>query len=102
VADAGDIGGDLIAVGQTHTGDLTQSGVRLLRSGSTNGGAHTSLLRRRQIGLAVLQGVQAMLKGGRSGLVGHLLTALADQLIKSRHDFPPFQKSAPDGAWYLF
>ena len=38
VADAGDIGGDLVAVGQTHTGDLTQSGVRLLRSGSPIGG----------------------------------------------------------------
>ena len=50
VAHAGDIGGDLVAVGQAHTGDLTQRGVRLLRGGSTNGGAHAPLLGRGQIG----------------------------------------------------
>ena len=60
----------LVAVGQTHTGDLTQSGVRLLGGGGTNRSAHTSLLGRRQVGHAVLQGVQALLHGGSGGLVG--------------------------------
>ena len=31
VADTGNVGGHLVTVGKTHTGDLTQCGVRLLR-----------------------------------------------------------------------
>ena len=49
VTDTGDVSGDLVTIRQTHTGDLTKSGVRLLRGGGTNGGAHTSLLRRRHV-----------------------------------------------------
>ena len=77
VADTGDISGDLVAVGQANTGDLTQCGVRLLRSGSTNSGADAALLGGGEIGLAVLQGVEALLHGGRRGLVGDFLSALS-------------------------
>src|SRR5699024_7552855 len=90
VANTGNISGHFVAVGQTHTGDLTESGVRLLRGGGTNSGAHTSLLGRRQVGLAVLQGVQALLHSRRIGLVGHGLASLANELVKRRHGFPPF------------
>jgi hypothetical protein len=95
VTDTGNVSGDFHTVGQTNTGDLTQSGVRLLRSRSTNCGADTSLLGRRQIGLGALQGVQATLQSGRSGLVSHLVATLVDQLIKSRHGFPPFLTCSP-------
>ena len=47
VADTGDVSGNFVAVGQTDTGDLTQSGVRLLRGGGTDCGADASLLGRR-------------------------------------------------------
>ena len=36
VTNTGDISGNLVAVGETHTGDLTQSGVGLLRSRGTD------------------------------------------------------------------
>ena len=85
VTHAGDIGGDLVAVGQTHTGDLTQSGVGLLGSRGSHGGADASLLGRRQIGGLGLQGVQTELQSGRSGLVGSLFSSFTDQLVKSRH-----------------
>ena len=44
VAHAGDVSGDFVAVGQTHTGDLTQGGVGLLGGRGSHGGAHASLL----------------------------------------------------------
>ena len=62
VADAGDVGSDLIAVGETHTGDLTQSGVGLLGGGGSDSGANASLLGGRQIGSTVLQGVQGRMQ----------------------------------------
>ena len=40
--------------------------------------------------MPVLQGVQALLHGGRRGLIGDFLSALSHQLVKSRHGFPPF------------
>jgi len=85
VTHAGNVGGDLIAVGQTHTGDLTQSGVGLLGSRGSHGGADASLLGRRQIGGLGLQGVQTELQSGRSGLEGNLFSSFTDQLVKSRH-----------------
>ena len=92
VADTGNVGGHFVTVGETDTGDLTQSGVRLLRSRGTHSGADAALLGRRLVGLAVLQSVQAFLHGRRGGLVGHLLSSLTDKLVKCGHDFPPFLK----------
>src|SRR5690554_795555 len=42
---AGDIGNDFTLVGQTHLGNLAQSGVRLLRRGRVNTRTDTALLR---------------------------------------------------------
>ena len=67
VTDTGDVSGDLVTVRQTHTGDLTKCGVRLLRGGGTDCGADTSLLRRRQIGGAVLQSVDTLLQSRSRG-----------------------------------
>ena len=51
VADTGNVGGHFVTVGETNTGDLTQSGVRLLRSRGTHSGADAALLGRRLVGL---------------------------------------------------
>ena len=77
MADTGDVRSNFVAVGQTDTGDLTQSGVRLLRSGGTNCGADASLLRSAKIGLLVLEGVQTLLHCRRVGLVGDLFSAFS-------------------------
>src|SRR5688500_13074034 len=45
VALAGDVGGDLHATGQAHTGDLAQRRVRLLGGGGVHAGAHPTALR---------------------------------------------------------
>ena len=84
VANTGNVSGNFHTIGQTHTGDLTQSGVGLLGGGGTDGGADTTLLGGRQGGSLVLQGVQTSLQSRSGGLVGDLLTAAANQLIKSR------------------
>src|SRR5690606_13980791 len=68
VALAGDVGGDLGAVGELHTGDLAEGRVRLLRGGRVHTRAHAALLR---VGLE-----------GRRLRLGSLgLPALADQLL---------------------
>ena len=91
----GDVSGDLVAVGQTDTGDLTQSGVGLLGGRGSHGGADATLLRGGQVSLLVLQRIQALLHSGGIGLVGSLFPALLDQLIKSRHAIgTPFFKIA--------
>ncbi len=82
VAHAGNVSGDLVAVGQTHTGDLTQSGVGLLGGRGSHGGADASLLGRRQIGRLVLQSVQTKLQSGRSGLVSSLFSSLRTSWLK--------------------
>ena len=87
VADAGDISGNFISVGEAHTGDLSQRGVRLLRGRGSDGGANASLLRGGQVGGLVLQRVEALLQRGSRGLEDGLLSALSDQLIKSRQRF---------------
>jgi hypothetical protein len=92
MTDTGDVSSDFVTISQTHTSDLTQSGVRLLRGGSTNCSADASLLRSGQVGLLVLQGVQTLLHCGRVGLVGNLFSAFSYQLVKSGHCFPPFIK----------
>ena len=87
VANAGDIGGNLVTVGQAHTGDLTKGRVGLLGGGGSDSGAHTSLLGGSKVSGLILQGVQTLLQSGSGGLVSDLLSALSNELIKSRHDF---------------
>jgi hypothetical protein len=101
VANTGDISGNFHTVGQTHTGDLTQSGVRLLGGGGTNSGADATLLGGGQSSSLVLKGVQTSLQSGCSGLVGDLLTAMLHELVKSRHYFSPFLNSRLLGG-YIF
>src|SRR3954469_11000047 len=59
VALARDVGGDLHAVGQTHTGDLPQSRVRLLRRGRVDARADSTPLRSGEALLAALTGLEA-------------------------------------------
>ena len=90
VTNTRDIGDNLIAVCQANTGDLTQSGVRLLGGSCTNSSADAALLRRAKVGFLVLDGVQTMLHGGRGGLIGGYSSSLSYELVKRRHSFPPF------------
>ena len=62
MANTGDISGNFHTVGQTHTGDLTKGGVRLLGAGGTNSSANTALLGGGQAGSLVLQGVQGRMQ----------------------------------------
>src|SRR3984957_4490586 len=81
VAFAGDVGADLHAVGQTHTRDLAQRGVRLLRRGRVDARAHAAALGRGDLLLAALAGLEA-----RSGelLLGRG-ASLANQLASRWH-----------------
>ena len=84
---AGDVSGHFVTIGQTDTGDLTQCGVGLLRSRSTDCGADASLLGGTEVGLLVLESVQALLHCRGGGLVGDLFSSLSYQLVKGRHCF---------------
>src|SRR5699024_564933 len=68
VAHAGDVGGDLDAVGELHTRDLAERGVRLLRGGGVHAGADAPTLR-------------AAFQRRRLGLADAGAAALADQLL---------------------
>lgn len=87
VANAGNIGGNLVTVGQAHTSDFTKRRVGLLGGSGSDCGADTSLLGGSKVSGLILQGVQTLLQSGSGGLVGDLLSALSNELIKSRHDF---------------
>ena len=71
VAFTGDVRGDFEAVGETHTGDLTQSRVRLLRGRRVHAGAHAAAQR-------------ASLQCQSLGLLRLCLTSLTDELFNSR------------------
>jgi hypothetical protein len=77
MADTGDVGGDLHAVGQSYAGDLSESGIRLFGGCREYPDAHPALLR------AVLE------CGGRLPLL-HGLSSTLDQLINGRHEANPF------------
>src|SRR5271165_2206812 len=72
VADAGNVGRDFDTVGQPHTRDLAQRGIRLLRRLGVDAGTDTALLR---------TGLQR--RTGR--LVLRRCPALAHQLVECRH-----------------
>src|SRR4029077_17566231 len=78
---AGNVGGDLHAVGQPDTGDLAQSRVRLLRRDRGHAGADTTALRGGYALLATLAGLEAR----RRGLLLRALAALPDELVRIRH-----------------
>ena len=72
VAFTTDVGNDFKAVGEAHLGDLTQSGVRLLRGRGVHTSANAALLR-------------AVLKSRALALIVRELTRLANKLVNSRH-----------------
>src|SRR5207237_6866155 len=72
VADPGDVRRDLDTAGQTHTGDLAERRVRLLRGGRVDTRAHAAPL-------------GTSLERRRLGLVDLVLAALADQLLDRGH-----------------
>src|SRR6478735_5505664 len=78
VTNARDVRRDLDAARQTHAGDLAESGVRLLRGGGVDAGAHTASLGR-------------TLQGRRLALRHLVLAALADQLINGGHRVVPLR-----------
>ncbi|ALP42202.1 hypothetical protein WL1483_2783 [Aeromonas schubertii] len=71
-----DVGGDFETVGQTHTANFTQSGVRLLRGGGVYTGAHATLLR-------------ARFQCRNVAFIHVLDTRLANQLVNSCHQKAP-------------
>ena len=73
VTDPGDVGGDFNSVGQSHTGDLPERRIRLLRRLRFHLHTHPAPLR-------------ARLERRARGLVLDLLSSFADQLIDSRHN----------------
>src|SRR5919202_5916636 len=81
VALARDVGGDLHAVRQAHAGDLAKRGVRLLRRGRVDARADPAALRRGELLLAPLAGLETR----RRDLLLRLLASLADELIDARH-----------------
>ena len=70
VANTGNVSRNFHTVGQTHTGDLTKCGVRLLGAGGTNSSTYATLLGGRQSSRLVLQSVQTSLQSRGGGLVG--------------------------------
>src|SRR4051794_28193474 len=75
VALARDVGGDLHAAGQAHTGDLPQGGVRLLGRVRVDAGAHPTALR-------------GALQRRRLALGGLRLATFADELLNGGHERP--------------
>src|SRR4051812_16138322 len=81
VALAGDVGRDFHPVRQPDAGDLAKRRVRLLRRGRVDARADTAALRRGDLLLAALTGLEA--RGG--DLLLRLLASLADELIDAWH-----------------
>src|SRR5262249_30787994 len=81
VADAGDVGRHLDAVGQPHARDLAERRVRLLRRLGEDADAHTPLLR-------------AVLERRALRLAHDLLAARANELTDGRHTTPKSRKNA--------
>ena len=81
VADTGDVGGDLDFRGQTDTGHLAERRVGLLGRGRVHANADSAALR-------------ASPKCAGLRLVRRLGAALADQLLKGRHDRPFIENCA--------
>ena len=71
---AGDVAGDLDAVGDPHTGDLAQSRVRLLRGHGCNSGADATTLGSSNALLVAMAGLQTR----RGHLLALALASFAD------------------------
>ena len=89
VTDTGDIGSSFHTVGESYSGDLTKSRVRLLGGYGSNLGANASLLRCAEVSLLVLKSVKTLLKYRGLRLISLISTTLFNELVKGWHDFPP-------------
>jgi hypothetical protein len=74
VSFSGDVTSYLHAVRETHTANLTKSGVWLFRGSGVNARAHTTFL-------------GAGTKGGGGSFYLHRFTTLPDELLNRRHFF---------------
>src|SRR5699024_111737 len=77
VTDARDVGRDLDAAREAHTGDLAEGGVRLLGGRGVHTRAHATALRR-------------ALEGRGGDLRRRVLPALAHQLVDGRQPVSPY------------
>lgn len=82
MADAWDIGRNFETVREANAANLTESGVRLLRSRGVNAGTNTASLR-------------AALKRGRLRLPSFVVAALTDQLVDRWHEMQFFLSVRP-------
>src|SRR3989338_7514464 len=85
VALAGDVGGNLLAVGQAHAGDFADGGVRFAGRGGGHLGADPALKGRRVEDRAVFERVESARQRGRLGFGLKLCASFADELGKSCH-----------------
>src|SRR5699024_10381439 len=85
MADTRNVRGNLDTIREADTGNFTQGRVRLLRGHGTDRSADAALLGAVHVGVLLLLGVVALLKGRRGALGDQDLTAFAHELVKSRH-----------------
>jgi hypothetical protein len=88
----GDVSSNFKTVGKSYSGDLSLCRVRLLRGLDSNLGANASLLRCSLLHDNVLKGVGGSLQSRRLRLPNLVLAAFSYQLVKCRHNRPPFTK----------
>ena len=85
MANARDVGCDFKTVGKAHTGNFTNSGVRLLGSLGSDFGSHTALERRVEVGRTVLKSIEPARQSNRLDFATELLPLPLDELIDGRH-----------------
>ena len=92
VADTGNVGSSLHSVGESYSGDLTKSRVRLLGGYGCYLSANASLLGRRLVGRFIAESVESSLEYRGLRLVRLVTTTFFNELVKGWHDFPPSLK----------
>jgi hypothetical protein len=84
-----DVGSDFIAIGESNSGVFTSSRVRFFRSHGTNTGTDTFLLRSADSAFLLVKRIPSLTESRSLGFVKRLFSLVSDQLINSRHFFPP-------------
>ena len=90
VADTGNVRGNFHSVAQTYSGDFTKSRVRLLRGRGTDSGANAALLRAVLVNGNLFLGVLTSQQSRSGGFGLKIMSSVVNELVKSRHRFPPF------------
>ena len=95
VSDTGNVSGYLIAVGESYSGYLTHSGVRLLRSCCSYCCAYSSLLGSCYIGRSLLKGIETLQECRSLRLLFGDLSSLSYKLVKGwQFISPPIENFA--------